>query len=52
MWVAIAIHELVPIIFGYLSGFEFDFFAFGPVQIERTIVGIKMKENKYLSICV
>ncbi|WP_342601096.1 M50 family metallopeptidase [Psychrobacillus sp. FSL H8-0483] len=47
MWVAIAMHELGHVIFGYLSGFEFVFFAFGPVQIEKTIDGIKMKENKH-----
>lgn len=46
IWFAITIHELGHVIFGKLAGFQFVFFTTGPLFVEKTIHGVKFKQNK------
>lgn len=45
-WLAIILHEFGHIMLGKWSGFEFGFLTAGPLRIEKTMNGIKLKENK------
>ncbi|WP_226673820.1 M50 family metallopeptidase [Rossellomorea aquimaris] len=46
-WLAICLHELGHVIVGKWNGFEFGYFTAGPIQIEKSMDGIQIKENKH-----
>ncbi|MFP7173885.1 zinc metalloprotease [Priestia filamentosa] len=45
-WLAITLHEVGHVIFGKLVGFEFILFTTGPIQVEKTLKGIALRENR------